>query len=229
MLQPLRNWLLLFVAFAAVAAYVLAVSPSPAYLLIAEYTLLLPALLLAPRRPGTSLEAADRGVRGTLAVCFVLLLGVGLFITRGFAGGDEAAYAFQARVFGAGKLAAPAPEDRVVDGRPLREAFRFHHHVIRGDQWYGKYPFGWPALLSGGQKLGVAWLVNPLLALLYLALLYRVGVLVYGRVVAALAAAALAVSPAFVHQSNGFLSHTSCGGTLSTLIRLQMLLLLRGV
>jgi hypothetical protein len=111
-------------------------------------------------------------------------------------------------------LAAKAPPHVVVEGQPLRALFRFHHHVMIGDRWMSYYPPGWPALLSVPVRVGLDWLVNPLLAVWILLLTWRIGGFLYSPRAGALAAALAAVSFSFQHQTSGFLSHASCGAFL---------------
>lgn len=80
---------------------------------------------------------------------------------------DEAAYLFQAKVFAQNHLAAPTP--------PLRQAFWSPFVVDYQGQRFGKYPPGWPFLLSLGVRLGEPWLVNATLAAITLALIAWLG------------------------------------------------------
>lgn len=196
------------------------------YILMAEYGLLLPALAL-----GLPAKAVVRGAVRVPVPPFLLTLGGFLvlnlliqhFIARGVISGDASAYHFQARVFADGMLAAEAPPDVTVDGHSLRSLFRFHHHVMIGDRWMSQYPPGWPALLSLGVRIGLDWLVNPVLALWILFLTWRVGSLLYSPRTGALAAAVITLSPSFQHQTSGFLSHSSCGAFIISAFYLFLL------
>jgi 4-amino-4-deoxy-L-arabinose transferase-like glycosyltransferase len=64
-------------------------------------------------------------------------------------------------------------------------------------------------LLAGGEKLGLPWLVNPLLATLTLALLFSLGRLWFKRRVGLLTALLAAVSPFFLIMSGTFMAHTA--------------------
>lgn len=86
---------------------------------------------------------------------------------------DEAAYLFQAKVFAQNHLAAPTP--------PLRQAFWSPFVVDYQGQRFGKYPPGWPFLLSLGVRLGEPWLVNATLAAITLALIAWLGHCFYNR------------------------------------------------
>jgi hypothetical protein len=90
---------------------------------------------------------------------------------------------FQARVFLAGRLAAPVP--------PSVGHFLAMHTLITPSGWLAQYPPVHPALLALGTALGAGWLVTPLLGGFLPAAVYRLGVASgderVGRVAAALA------------------------------------------
>ena len=71
---------------------------------------------------------------------------------------DEIVYLFQAKIFAAGALWAPAP--------PEPEFFRHEHMIVEGGHWFGKYPPLFPALLALGVLAGAPWIVNPVLGAL---------------------------------------------------------------
>jgi 4-amino-4-deoxy-L-arabinose transferase-like glycosyltransferase len=73
---------------------------------------------------------------------------------------------------------------------------------------FGKYPLGWPVVLSFGERLGLSRLVNPLLAGLAVWLTYRLGQKLLGYKVGLLAAALTVISPLFLTYSGSILSHT---------------------
>ncbi len=112
---------------------------------------------------------------------------------------DEIAYVWQARVMAT---------DRVVIESPVEpKKFLVPFVVDFGGQRFGKYPLGWPALLSLGIRLGARWLVNPLLAGLAVWLTYRLGKKLMGEVVGLLAAVLTLTSPFFLLNSGSLLSH----------------------
>ena len=85
---------------------------------------------------------------------------------------DSVTYLFQAQTLAGGALTAPAP--------PLAAAGATAHFeqeflLVRDGRWFGKYPPGWPAVLALGVVPGAPWLVNPLLAVLTVALFYQLG------------------------------------------------------
>jgi hypothetical protein len=114
---------------------------------------------------------------------------------------DSLTYLFQAKTMARGALWAPAP--------PLPEFFEQEFLLVRDGRWFGKYPPGYPAVLAIGVWLGVPWLVNPLLATLTMALLYRLGRMLYGRRVGLLAAGLGVTSPFFLFMAGDQMAHSA--------------------
>ena len=131
-----------------------------------------------------------------------LALGIGRGTLRNFPNsGDEYAMQLSARLFSQGRLSAPPLEPR---------EFFTPYQVINDHRLYGKYPPGWPALLSGGMKLGVPWLVNPLLGLLTLIILHRTARDHYTIETANLSLFLVAGNPYFLFNSASYFSHPCC-------------------
>jgi len=113
---------------------------------------------------------------------------------------DEGAYLFQAKTLAGGHLTADSP--------PVDDAFFFTPFLIDdGQQWYGKYTPGYPAVLAVGAAAGAPWVVNPLAAALAVGLTVLLGTRVYGRRTGLLAGALLALSPMALLHSGTFFSH----------------------
>lgn len=121
---------------------------------------------------------------------------------------DEVAYLFQAKTFAQNRLAVPTP--------PHKDAF-WSPFVVDYRGWrFGKYPPGWPLLLSLGVRLNQPWLVNALLGPLTLALIGRLGYLFYGDppekspcCLSPLAAGLGLLTPGFLFLSSSLLSHAA--------------------
>jgi len=79
--------------------------------------------------------------------------------------------------------------------------------VDYGGQRFGKYPLGWPVMLSFGERLDARAWVNPLLAGLGVWLTYRLGKKTLGEIVGLLAAGLTLTSPFFLMNSGALLSH----------------------
>jgi hypothetical protein len=112
---------------------------------------------------------------------------------------DELAYVWQANLLSDGRLSLPSPE--------YTESFLVPFVVDYDGMRFGKYPPGWPALLSLGISLGLRAWVNPLLAGLGVWLTYRLGKRLFNPGVGLLAAALTVTSPFFLLNSGSLLSH----------------------
>jgi 4-amino-4-deoxy-L-arabinose transferase-like glycosyltransferase len=112
---------------------------------------------------------------------------------------DEFANLWQAEVMAQGALTLPSP----AESRYFVVPFVVDHQGLR----FGKYPPGWPAVLSLGIRLGAPTLVNALLAGLSVWLTFRLGSRLGGKSVGLLAALLLATSPMVVILSGSMMSH----------------------
>lgn len=115
--------------------------------------------------------------------------------------GDEYAYLLSARLFSERRLSAPSPEPR---------AFFDTSCVVNNGTYYGKYPPGWPALLTLGVWAGVPWAVNPILGMLTLAAVYFFARNLFSQAAANAAMAFTLLNPYFIFNSASYFSHTSC-------------------
>ena len=103
---------------------------------------------------------------------------------------DEMAYVWQAQAIARGQLTVPSP--------PEPKSFLIPFVVDYQGQRFGKYPLGWPVLLSFGELAGLRFLVNPLLAGFGFWLIYRLGKQVFSQTVGLLAAGLTLTSPFFL-------------------------------
>jgi hypothetical protein len=112
---------------------------------------------------------------------------------------DEVAYLLNARYFAAGMLYMPAP--------PVPEAFDVDLMQLTSTQWFSSMPPGWPAILSVGARVGLEWLVNPLLAGINVMLAYRFFREIYAERTSRLALLLLCVSPWYLFMGMNFMTH----------------------
>lgn len=112
---------------------------------------------------------------------------------------DEMAYLWQAQVIAGGELTLPSP--------PSPKSFLYPFVVDYQGQRFGKYPIGWPVVLSFGERLGMRSIVNPLLAGFGVWLTYLLGKRIFGQTVGLLAAGLTLTSPFFLMNSGSLLSH----------------------
>ena len=191
------------VLYIAIAWWIFAVRLAHPHLLAlaAQHLLLLPPAIWLLRRP----TGSGRGwVRLEIWLAVYLAGAVTLGYWRGKGGAipaDESAWSFQARIFAAGTLTAEAPAT-VSPG--------FEWNLIHRGRWFTQYPPGWPAILALGQLLHIEWLVNPLLGLLLLILTHRLGLELFDEATARAAVALCVLSPYFLFDCVGYLSHTLC-------------------
>ena len=113
---------------------------------------------------------------------------------------DEVIYLYQARYFANGELTAPAAA--------VHQAFSIYMIPYEDDRWYSPFPPGWPAVLALGIRMGVPWLVNPVLAALSVLLLYLLLLELYSRFIARVAVLLVCASPWFVFMGMNYMSHT---------------------
>ncbi len=112
---------------------------------------------------------------------------------------DEIAYTWQAKLMAAGELTAETP----IEPRRFLVPFVVDYEGRR----FGKYPLGWPALLSVGIRLGVRDAVNPLLAGFSLWLVYLLVRRLLGENIGLIAAILTLSSPFFLLNNSSLLSH----------------------
>jgi len=113
---------------------------------------------------------------------------------------DEVCYLFQAHAFTSGHLTHPAP--------PVAEAFQTYLIQFEGARWFATTNPGWPAVLALGTKLGVPWLVNPVLGALTVPVVHAIFRRLGGRGFAHLGALLLATSPWFIFLSASLMTHS---------------------
>jgi len=112
---------------------------------------------------------------------------------------DEYAYVWQAQAIAGGQFIIPSP--------PESDKFMIPFVVDYNGQRFGKYPLGWPVVLSFGERVGLRTLVNPLLAGLAVWLTYRLSKKILGERCGLLAAGLTLTSPVFLMYSGMLLSH----------------------
>lgn len=137
-------------------------------------------------------------------VTFVLSLLVARYVLQVFPNSaDEYVYLHQAETLSRGTL--------VQDAHPLASFFRFNHLAHKDGLTVGRFPPGWPLLLSLPFLLGFpAWWLNSLLAVITLWLFYNFTNRFYGQKVAKWSLISVALTGFFIFNSASYFSHTSC-------------------
>lgn len=115
---------------------------------------------------------------------------------------DEHANYFQAKVFASLRVTADTP-------RVSPEAFFIPFIVNHNDRLFGKYPPGYPLLLTWGVLIGQPWIINALAAAVSVFGVYLLGRDLFNEDVGLLAALLGAISPMFVLLNGSLLAHTT--------------------
>lgn len=113
---------------------------------------------------------------------------------------DATAYLFGARIFAAGRIFAPIP--------PALDRFPGPFMLAHDGKWFQQYDPGAPLALAVGVRLGVPWLVEPLLGTMALLGIGLIARRLYNRRVATLAVLLGALSPFYSYLAASYLSHT---------------------
>lgn len=139
-----------------------------------------------------------------VALGFLMIVGIGYYILDRFPNsGDEYVYLYQAKTMAHGKL-----YERAHD---LPQFFRFNHIAQKNGISVGRFPPGWPALLSLSFYLNFpAWIVDPILGVIAMVILYRFAKRQYSNDVALCALVAFVFTSYFLFFSASYFSHTSC-------------------
>lgn len=112
---------------------------------------------------------------------------------------DEVAQLWHARILLSGRLWLPAD--------PNPEFFAIDNVIDRG-RWYSQFPIGGPAVFSLATLLHAAWLLNPVLAGLTVANVYRFASQAFGKPEARLGALLCATCPYLLMMSGSYMNHT---------------------
>lgn len=148
---------------------------------------------------GNKLELAFVGI--ILLVNFSLIMYTSQITLRDFPNsGDEYAYLVSAKIFSEGKLSVPSHK--------LNDFFNFWH-IINDGKYYGKYPPGWPLILSLGVLLNVPWIINPLIGLLTMVLIYLIARENFSKDTALFAIFLTLFNAFFIFNSASYFSHAS--------------------
>lgn len=151
-----------------------------------------------------SKRASARSPVVVIIVTLVLSLLVARYVLQGFPNSaDEYVYLHQAETLSSGKL--------VQEAHPLRSFFHFNHLAHKEGLTVGRFPPGWPLLLSLPFLLNIpAWWLNPLLSVLTLWLFYKFARHFYGHRVAMWSLISLALTGFFIFNGASYFSHVSC-------------------
>lgn len=160
----------------------------------------LPAGVALPRPPLVAVIA-----------CFILLaIPLSWFATQGLLNPDESGYSFQARIYRSGKIMVDPLIGATTDVRDTPSELFFTNHILRPSGWFPKFPPGWPLVLSLGYLISARWLANPIFGALQLLVVAAIGGRWFSRKTGLLAALFAALSPFYLINSVGMMSHALC-------------------
>jgi Dolichyl-phosphate-mannose-protein mannosyltransferase len=214
------------VLFLAVAAYAIAllafvgrVQHVYFYLLTAQYALLLPVFLYFVRpgpRGESTLGLPGIPLRWIVAPFLAMAAITSWYVTPGITVPDESSYRFQGLIFASGRLWADAPPGAGTRISEIPPPLYFEHILLVGQKWYSQIPPGWPAVLAPALKLHAEWLMSPVFGALLLAITAATARLIFGDGrTGALAALMMALSPYYLTNSVGIMTHAFCGALIA--------------
>jgi hypothetical protein len=114
---------------------------------------------------------------------------------------DGISYAFQGRIFAAGRP--------WLDPPLVPDAFRTQNVLLTDTRWCGIYPPGFPLLLALGWLVRAPFLVNPVLLGLAVVGVFRLGAALFDETTGLLGALLLCVSPFALLMGAGFMGHVA--------------------
>ncbi len=139
-----------------------------------------------------------------IGASFLGSLLIAYFALQGFANsGDEYVYLYQAETMSEGRL--------WNEPHPLDEFFLYSHIAQNGDISVGRFPPGWPLILSLPFVINVSplWL-NPILGALSLWLFFSFSKRYYGAQVALVSLGSVAITSFYLFTAASFFSHALC-------------------
>ena len=143
-----------------------------------------------------------------VSFCFFALLFTALLVTNQyilssfFSSGDEHSCYFLAECIRQGKLWVPT--------HPLREFFEVVHVGSVDGKWFSVYPPGWPLIFALGLQFHIANLINPMLTLISVFFLFKIGSKIFGFWSSVLGISLMAITPFFLLNSASYFSHATC-------------------
>jgi 4-amino-4-deoxy-L-arabinose transferase-like glycosyltransferase len=98
----------------------------------------------------------------------------------------------------------------VTDVRHTPDELFYEGHILLPNGWFPKFPPGWPLVLSLGYLVSARWLLNPLFGLVQLIAIAAIGRRAFSWEVGAVAVFFGILSPFFLVNSIGMMSHALC-------------------
>ena len=182
-------------------------------LLAVQYIIILPSLVWFLRSPPFSsgsgpLPRTNLGI--TLLAFALVTIPLSRFSAQGLLNPDESGYSFQARIYRSGRPMADPLIGASANVRQTSPELFFENHVLLPRGWFTKFPPGWPLVLSLGYRISGPWLLNPVFGLLQLFAIAAIGIRIFSYPTGALAVLFGVLSPFFLVNSIGMISHAIC-------------------
>jgi hypothetical protein len=113
---------------------------------------------------------------------------------------DEYVYLFQAQQLSEGNLWS--------DVHPVPDFFEFHHLAQKDGKWVGRFPPGWPVLLSLAYVINIPpFLINTLIGWIAAVVLFRLVRRIYDERIALWSTIAMVFSSYFIFNAATYFSH----------------------
>ena len=184
--------------------------------ILLQYAVLLPAVVYGLRTAdaAAALSIPSRPALWLACAFLAIAAAVSWRVSEGSACADEESYRFQALTLAAGEMSAPPPPGAPEHpggraGTP--RALYFEQQILSRAGWYSKYPIGWPAVLALPERMNLGWLVSPFLGVLLLLVTGLAAREAFGPATVLPAVAMAGLSPYFLANSVGRMSHTLSG------------------
>lgn len=143
--------------------------------------------------------------------CFALFaIPFSRFISHGLVNPDESGYSFQARIYRSGRVMADPLIGATSKVRETPSELAYANHILTPYGWFSKFPPGWPLVLSLGYLFSAHWLPNAIFGSLQLFVIAAIGSRWFLWETGALAAVLAALSPFYLVNSVGTMSHALC-------------------
>ena len=157
------------------------------------------------QRLGNSLNA---NIKSSVLIFAVIMFSVCLFFTYIVLldfpnSADEYAYLLQAQTMSEGKL--------WNDPHPKQEFFDFINVIHKDGKWVGRFPPGWPLILTLGSVLNIpTGLINPIIGSITILVLFYYARSLHGNLVAFWAILSFSLSSFYIFNSSSYFSHALC-------------------
>jgi len=182
-------------------------------LLLVQYGPILASLvwLLRSQRDEANAPSLPRVNTRAVAACFALVvLPLSWYSVRGLLNSDESGYSFLARIYRSGRIMADPLVGATEKVQDTPAELFYSNHVLRIYGWFPKFPAGWPLVLSVAYRISARWLPNAVFGTLQLLVIAGIGFRWFSREVGGLAVVLAALSPFYLVNSIGMMSHALC-------------------